>query len=34
MGLVRIDDVNKLIDEMIKKEILESNEDKELWVEN
>ena len=29
MGLVRIDDVNKLIDEMIKKEILESNDEKE-----
>ena len=34
MGLVRIDDVNKLIDEMIKKEISGSDEDKELWVES
>lgn len=29
MGLVRIDDVNKLIDEMIKKEISGSNDEKE-----
>ena len=29
MGLVRIDDVNKLIDEMIKKEISGSDDEKE-----
>ena len=30
MGLVKIEDVNKLIDEMIKKEISGSDDEKEL----